>query len=168
MELLENLTLRKSVDLAITAEQLGADNYRRLAEEFSERPEIAEIMRRLAADEQDHEMQFRSLLASVPADEDVTPEDERYMYLIAAASTKFFAGDQSVTWDPREIKTPGDALSKALAFEKATVLFYQAIKDILRESEALEAIITAEKQHVVALIKVIMADAEFRGLADRW
>ena len=62
----------------------------------------------------------------------------------------------------------GSALANAFAMERATLLFYQAIRDTIGADTALDEVITAEKSHLTTLMRVILADAEFRSLSDKW
>jgi rubrerythrin len=165
---MEISTLRQCVELAITTEQTGAQRYDQLADKLAENPEVARILKRLADDERDHELQFRGLLKSLPEVDKAVGSDLAGEYLRTLAKSEFFEREIAPLEQPAEIKSPADAMAKAMALEKATVLFYDAMKDLLGESHALDTIIAAEKQHVVTLMKVIMTDAEFRGLSDTW
>ena len=53
-------------------------------------------------------------------------------------------------------------------FEKATLGFYNAVKDTLGENATLQQIIDAEKRHVTRIMKVMIAEAKFRSLEDEW
>ncbi len=161
-------TLRQCVELAVETEQLGAQRYDQMAEKLSDKPDTAAILKQLAADERDHERQFRGLLTSMPEVDKPLGTDRNSEYLRSLAGREFFDREVAPLSQPAEITSPGDALSKALALEKATVLFYDAMKDVLGQNRELETIIAAEKQHVTTLMKVIMSDAEFRGLSDTW
>ncbi len=58
--MMEDLTLRKSIELAVTTEQLGADFYSRMERKFSGHKELKDIFAQLARDEKAHEAQFRT------------------------------------------------------------------------------------------------------------
>jgi len=59
-------------------------------------------------------------------------------------------------------------LIKAVRLEKATLLFYHALRDNIGKQTSLDEIIAAEKTHLTTLMKVILTDARFRGLGDTW
>jgi len=166
--MLQNLTLRKSVQFAVATEKLAAEYYEKLADRFADRAEIARIFRQLAADEKDHELQFSGLLPTLPQEESDVLSDDQSMYLRAAAGSAFITGEKGALWKPDQIESPFDALTQAMAFERATLLYYQAVKEILGKNTALDAIIAAEKNHMVSLLKAIISDAEFRGLTNYW
>jgi rubrerythrin len=160
----ENLTLRECIQLAVTTEAIGSKFYERLARKFADDKDVAEIFSQLADDEKVHEKQFKLLLEEVPK-EDLQPERyELHQFLRATAISEFFRKDYFTQAD--EISTPADALGKALAFEKATLLYYQAIRDVLGENKQLDSIVTAERNHIIAIARIVVTDARFSSLSD--
>lgn len=164
--MMQDLTLRKAIQLAVTIEQMGADFYRRMERKFKDNEQLKEIFGRLVQDEQSHETQFKAILEKTPDDAIGDQQYELYQYLRATAITDIFR--QETFKKTEEIKDKDDALGFALSFEKATLQYYQAIRDILGKEPQLGEIIEAERQHVVSLMKVITADAKFRSLNDTW
>ena len=79
--MLEELTLRKAVEFAVTTEQLGNKFYDKMAKKFADDAEISEIFTMLAKDELIHEKQFQNLLNKVPKDEGVSSQDDRWAHL---------------------------------------------------------------------------------------
>lgn len=161
---MDEMTLRDALELAVTTEEIGHKLYRRLAEKFAHEPAIADVFLTLAKDEGFHQEQFRRLGAELPRTSD---EASRYgvsEYLRATAISEFFTDQAFHRTD--EIGTVEDALRLAFNFEKTTALFYQALRDEIGQSEELDQLIAAEKSHVVALMKVLISDARFRGLGD--
>ena len=59
--MLEELTLRKAVEFAVTTEQLGARFYNKMAKKFADDEGIKNIFTSLAKDELIHEKQFQNL-----------------------------------------------------------------------------------------------------------
>ncbi|RJP70303.1 MAG: hypothetical protein C4532_09405 [Candidatus Abyssobacteria bacterium SURF_17] len=164
----DEMTLRKSIELAVTTEKLGAGFYKALGKRFRENKELNELFALLAKDEEAHEKQFRALLEKIPADEKAGKPDDRYQYLAALSLSEFFVGKEGALKDADKIKTRDDALRRAFSFEKATLLFYHGIKDVLGENELLQNIIRAEKSHVVSVMKYLLTGAKMRGLSDTW
>jgi rubrerythrin len=161
---MKNLTLRKALEMAVATEELGAKYYQEISKKFSDEKELVEVFDRLAEDEVAHESQFKKLLDEIPSDE--VGQDDAGLLLRAAATSQFF--DKKALEDVSEIKTADDALAKALAFERSTLFYYQSLKDIIGESPQLQKLVDAEKAHVTTLMKVIVSNAKFRGLADPW
>ena len=164
--MIEDLTLRQAVEMAVTTEQLGGKFYERMANRFSGNPSLVEIFNRLARDEKIHEAQFQALLKDLPDSEGITYAPEQMHFLKATAISKFFS--RNALSDLEDTTSEVDALSAALEFEKSTLLYYQAIEEVLGVSPQLGEIIKAEKSHIAALMKVILTDAKFRGMSDNW
>jgi rubrerythrin len=139
----------------VATEDMGERTYAKLAERFSDDVALCAVFSRLASDEKRHRAEFQALLEKVPADDDVWTDDERYRYLSAMARSEFFAGEEGLTAALNKIQSVDDALTHALEFEKATLGYYLALQDAMEQQEPLVAIIEAEKQHVVALMKAI-------------
>jgi rubrerythrin len=161
-------TLRTSIELAAKNEKQAATFYETLAEKFSDNPEIKELFSILAKDEKIHEAQCKALSKKVPADEDEKGNEEDYQFLTAASMSAFFSNEEGAMKDIGKIKTRDDALAKAFAIEKATLFHYQAIKDIIGEDESLNTIISAEKNHLVNVMKYLMTGAKMRDITDKW
>ena len=52
--------------------------------------------------------------------------------------------------------------------EKATLHYYQAMREVLGENDILEAVIKAEKAHLMKVMQYIVTDAKFTGLSETW
>jgi rubrerythrin len=165
--MLEDVTLRKAVEFAIQTERLGASCYERFAKTFAEDNEIQEIFSRLAKDEAAHEEQFQALLDKVPDKKD-EPQGyaEKYGILKAWSISAFFSKRDGLNRALEGVRTRDDALQRALELEKATLGFYQALQDELRDEPVLGAIIAAEKQHLTTLMNVLSTGVKFRGLGE--
>lgn len=166
--MVEPLTLRKSIELAVATEKNGAAFYKHLAEEFRDSKELHEMFSMLASDEVAHEVEFRALLKKLPAEKGKADTEENYQYLTAASMSEFFMGEKGAFKDSERIRTRDDALARAFALEKATLFYYHAMKDILGDHETLNAIIKAEKNHLVSVMKYMLTGAKMRGLSDTW
>ena len=160
------LSLKQVLELAVTTEEVGAKYYAGLAERFAAEKDIADIFQRLGQDELAHAAAFRKLAAEASSDQRIGPEADAYFVLRAATASEFFV--KSGLHAPAAVQTPADALTKALEFEKATLFYYQSVKDALGGSPELDRLIAAEKAHLMALMRVIVSDSKFRGLGDPW
>lgn len=162
----QEFTLREAIELAITTEQLGADFYERMTRKFEIDPELKGIFAQLARDEKLHEAQFREILKTVPESEGEAERFEEHEFLRATAISRFFR--KGAFRDTDRIEDRDEALGRALAFEKDTFLYYKALDDAFGGSDTISKLAEAERQHVLTLMKVIMADAKFRSLQDTW
>ena len=167
--MLEDLTLKGCIEFAIATEELGAENYSRLAEKFSDIPEIAQLFTRLSEDELVHKKQFSELLKQAPQSDSDGQDAEKDDYLRAMSHTIFFSQLHGPFKDIGTVRDRQDALLKAFEFEKATLGFYKAIEEVRGGSQQLTRIISAERSHVVALMKALLVEgSEFRSLQDTW
>jgi len=163
---LTDLTLRKALELAATIEEKAAQRYEALAEKFSGDQTLAAVFSQLAQDEAAHGSHFTDLLQGLPDEADLADKEEALDLLRASAA--------SAVLDPRslsrtdDVRTPVDALHQALELEKATLFFYQSLKDVMDESSLVDHLIETEKRHISTLMKVLVSDARFRGLDDVW
>ena len=155
MQGIEGPNLRQAVEFAITTEQLGARSYRRLARNLESDVEVAELFLRLAQDEERHEAEFRAFKDTVPDRDAARDYPEKYGYLRAMSISEFFAPSSGLTRSVDEIKNRGDALRRAIEFEKATLGYYQALRDVLGGSEALDGIIGAEREHLLTVTRML-------------
>jgi rubrerythrin len=160
-----NFTVKKVMKFAVVTEEMGAEYYASLAKKFSENKELADIFSRLADDERSHAAQFRGLAEEVPEDK-IIAEDDGGVQMRAAVASQFF--DRKELQQTDRIESKQDALTKALAFERSTLFYYQSLEDVLGKTPQIEALIQAEKSHMNNLMKVVLADAKFRGLSDVW
>jgi rubrerythrin len=163
---MDDFTLHEALKLAVKTEQIGEKVYTRFAKKFADNKEVAEVFERLAKDERVHESQFQALLDRTPKNEGAAGRYEEDDYLRATAISEFFKGD--VFESLAKVETPSDALANAVGLERATLLFYQAIRDKVGPNTALDELIEHEKDHLTTLMKVAMTDAKFRGLTDKW
>jgi rubrerythrin len=166
--MVDQLTLKKGIELAVTTEKNGAAFYKQLAEEFRDNKELSKMFSILSNDEVTHEKEFRALLKKLPSEEGIANRDEKYQFLAAASMSEFFIGEKGAFKDSEKIKTRDDALARAFALEKATLFYYHGLKDIIGEHETLNAIIKAEKSHLVSVMKYMITGAKMRGLSDNW
>jgi rubrerythrin len=157
-------TLHHALELAVATEELAADFYTHMARKFDNQSEIGDVFRQLASDEEGHRQLFKNILDSVAGREQVLSDDPNYEYLKAAAQSKFF--EQDYFRDMKDISSADEALGRALGLEKATLLYYEGLRDYLQHDDNLEKIIKAEKRHVANLIRIIPTSAKFRGLDD--
>jgi len=163
----ESLTAAKCVEFAMKTEEIGADLYRALARKFAADLELRELFEGLSQDELQHGELFRALHDRlVPRFPGKTVPAEQRDYLRAMAMDEIFSGDKGLAANVEAIKSRDDALERALHLEKATLAYYQAVREVLGPEETLDALIAVEKRHVVKVMQLLLTGAKFRGLAD--
>jgi len=160
----EDLTLSKAIDFAVETEKLGHHLYTRLARRFEGDEELYELFSTLAEDEMQHAARFAQLsdAAAVQGD-DLSFEQKQY--LRAVSLSDIFSREAGLAKKPDEIVDRNDALQRAFNLEKTTLLYYQAMKEVL-DHEIVDEMIAEEKKHLTRVMKYMVTDAEFRGLGD--
>jgi len=161
---MDTFSVKAAIELAVKTEKEGAQFYSNLAKQFSDNDDLVQIFSQLSKDEEDHERQFSGILQKL-TDEELNKSNDEPLYLLkATAASEFFKPEILGAEAKLEIQ---DALLKALNFEKSSLLHYIALNDIVKNN-SLNALIEAEKKHVKNLMKIILTDSKFRGLADSW
>ena len=161
-----DLTVRTALELAVTIEDKAAQRYEALARKYADDEPLADVFSQLAKDEADHGAHFTGLLQRAPDEGTLEDKEEALNLLRASVASKALSPEGLSQTD--DIKTPADALRTALDLEKATLFFYQSLKDVLDDNEEVDHLIETEKRHVSTLMKVLVSDARFRGLDDTW
>lgn len=163
--MLENVTPEKCVAFAVKTEEIGARMYQDLAARFPSDPELRELFAGLAQDEVEHAERFRALSDRLGSrgDRSISPEEGEYL---RATSMAEVFDTEALAKRVDAIRSREDALERALHLEKATLAYYQAMRDALGPDEVLDALIAVEKKHVVKVMQLLITGAKFRGLAD--
>jgi rubrerythrin len=153
--MLEEATPRKALEFAVTTEKIGAQIYQKLAKRFEDNEELKELFTSLAKDEQAHEREFKALLDRLPVDDNPV-QYEQEQYLRAMAISDVFSDEEGIGKSVDAISTREDALERALSLEKSTLMYYTALSDVIGTSEAVDAIIAAEKRHVIRVMQLMI------------
>lgn len=162
----EEWTVRKATEFAVKTEELGALFYKKMAKKFQDNAEMKEVFDLLARDEELHEQQFRKLLDRTAPDSEFSGSEEGMAVLRVMSMSQFFMGDEGLYGKPEELTDVKSALIRAFELEKATLQYYQAMKDVVGENQTVNSIIKAEKNHLMKLAEYLMTEAKFRGIAD--
>ncbi len=165
----DSMTVAKCLEFAVMTEEMGAELYQQLALKFAGDPELRELFQGLVRDEVHHGKQFRELqvLASEKYRERPVPAEQEE-YLRAVAQTPIFSADKGLLGDVSTVRTREDALERSLHLERATLAYYQGVRDVTGPDPLLDALIAVEKRHVVTVTKLMVTGAKFRGLSDHW
>lgn len=162
----EKLTPEMCVEFAIRTEEIGARMYRDLAARFPKDGELRALFDGLADDEVEHGERFAALKERI-ASSAKPISTEQGDYLRALSMSEVF-DTEALAKRVDGIKTREDALERALHLEKATLAYYQAMRETLGASEVLDSLIAVEKKHVVKVMQLMITGAKFRGLADAY
>jgi len=152
--MIENVTAAKCLEFAIQTEEIGAELYQALAKKFASDRELTELFEGLGRDEVQHGELVRALHGRViPRVRDQAVPPEQQDYLRAMAMSEFFSGGKALATDLEGIRSREDALERTLNLEKATLAFYQAVRDVVGADDVIDSLIAVEKRHVVKSLK---------------
>lgn len=165
--MLENVTPAKCVEFAIATEEIGSELYHQLAERFASDRELAELFGDLGRDEVHHAEQFRALRDRFAGSRQPISADQA-SYLRAMSMNDVFSGPKGLMDALDGIRTRDDALEQTLHLEKATLAYYQAVREVLGPDQVLDTIIVIERKHVLMVMKLLVTGAKFRGFSDSY
>jgi rubrerythrin len=140
--------LRKALELATYVEEMGTDLYRRLAKHWESEPTLRDLFAKLALDEVAHREVFQTLLSTVRIRRS-DPVSLDVECLRTIAQTSFFSAGSGALRGIEDSVTEAEVLGKVFKFEKATLLYYLGLRDVLGASTALDRIVAEEKRHTV-------------------
>jgi rubrerythrin len=147
---MEKFSLREVVEQAVQTEKLGNEFYQEMAKRFRDNPGMKELCETLALKELAHEKRFSELMGVVKDDGEVDWE-EVSKYLRAIVESEFFLGKGKSLPSLDGVKTVADAVKLAIGFEKETLLYFYAIRDMIAGKDVVSQIIDEEKSHIVWL-----------------
>jgi rubrerythrin len=149
---MEKYSVREVVEQAVRTEKLGYEFYTSMMQRFADNKPLQEFFGSLANKEKEHEQVFLALEGTIVDDEPADWE-EVSLYLRAIVESEFFLGKNKSLPALEQVKTIRDAVTFAIGFEKETLLYFYALKDVVQEKDAVEKIIAEERSHIIALGK---------------
>lgn len=145
------------LEVAIRIEANGAEFYRKAAG-LQANPENRDMLEKLAAMEDQHQVTFEKLREQL-SDAEKTPtvfdpENDAARYLASMADTHGGEGSPKAADALTGSESLASILETAIGLEKESVLFYVGMKDLIPPQygqEKLEAIIKEERRHIAQL-----------------
>ncbi|RJQ15091.1 MAG: hypothetical protein C4560_11070 [Nitrospiraceae bacterium] len=147
---MENFSIREVIEQAVQTEKLGYDFYTGASNRFRENDRLVKLFDILAGQELKHEKIFSQLREKLK-DEILENWEEASRYLRAIVESEFFLGKNKALTSLENLKSAEEAVQRALGFEKETLLYYNGLRDIVKEKQLIDEIINEEKGHIVWL-----------------
>jgi len=147
---MENYSINEVLEQAVQTEKLGYEFYTSMAKRFAENEELRKLFDTLALKERSHEKRFQDLKETVK-DDKLTDWYEVSKYLRVIVESEFFIGKEKSLPSLEHVASVSDAVKFALGFEKETLLYFYALRDVVQEKNAVDEIITEEKSHIAWL-----------------
>jgi rubrerythrin len=144
---MEKFSVREVIEQAVQTEKLGYEFYVEMANRFKKDEKLKKLFETLAAKERLHEKMFKEL-KDIISDEEPENWDEASQYMRAIVESEFFLGKNKSLLSLKHLKTREDAVNFALGFEKETLLYFYSLRDVVREKEILDEIISDERSHI--------------------
>ncbi|HSW63520.1 MAG TPA: ferritin family protein [Dissulfurispiraceae bacterium] len=149
---MEKFSIHEVLEQAVQTERLGNQFYMEMAEKFNDNAELVSLFKTLAAKELKHEKAYAGLKELIgESDADVEGYEELSQYMRAIVESEFFLGKNKALPSMDHIKTKKEAVVFALNFEKETILYFIAIRDMVSQREVVDEIIREEQRHVLWL-----------------
>ena len=147
---------RELLEIAIQIEKNGFVFYKNVATKVAD-PKVIEIINWLAQEENRHIKRFEEILSGFTDENlDMSPAElEEYtLYLKALADARVFPSELKAREDALGIKSERDALNMAIEFEKDSLLFLQAMKEMVpgEDAFAVEELQHEEMLHLKKLV----------------
>lgn len=149
---MEKYSVREVVEQAVRTEKLGYEFYTSMMQRFTENKPLQEFFGSLANKEKEHEQIFLALEGTVK-DDAPTDWEEVSLYLRAIVESEFFLGTNKSLLALEQVRSIRDAVTYALGFEKETLLYFYALREVVQEKDIVGKIIAEEKSHIIALRK---------------
>ncbi len=144
------------VEMAIQTEQSGYQFYFGAAEKVAHKP-VADLLRWLAGQEEEHERIFRGMLTEpdrhMPAEE---YEGERAEYIKTLLDVRVLPDAETGLARLATMKEDVEVVDFAIGFEKDTILFMYAMRDLSAPTagETVDKLIAQEKGHLAHLLQM--------------
>jgi len=144
------------VEIGIQIERNGRDFYNALLKK-SKNQEAKDIFKFLAGEEEKHIAVFENILKKTEKLEPVGIDaDQYYLYMNTLASEHVFTQKDKGEEVAREIESDKEAVSKGIAFEKDSIIFYEGMKKVVPEGDhrIVDALILQEQDHLKQLTEL--------------
>lgn len=144
---MERYSITEVIEQAVQAERLGYQFYTAMADRFREDIGLKKLFQTLGTKELVHEKRF-SELKEITGTEEPEGWEEASQYLRAIVESEFFLGRNKSLPALEHVKSVEDAVNFAMGFEKETLLYFHAVRDVVREKDVVDEIINEEKSHI--------------------
>ena len=144
---MEKFSIMEVLEQAVQAEVMGYDFYTAMAEKYSKNEGLRNLFQTLAQKELLHKTRFEEL-KEITGEEEPEGWDEVSHYFRAVVESEFFLGKGKSLPSLDHIKEPEDAVRFAIGFEKETLLHFVGLRDVVKNKEIVDEIISEEKSHI--------------------
>ena len=144
---MEKFSIMEVLEQAVQTEGLGYDFYTAMAEKHGKNEGFRNLFQKLAQKELLHKTRFEEL-REITGEEEPEDWDEASHYFRAVVQSEFFLGKDKSLPSLTQIKDADDAVRFAIGFEKETLLYFVGLRDVVKNKEIVDEIISEEKSHI--------------------
>ena len=135
-------SINEIMEMAIQTEKLGYQFYAGMADKFKKDPGLVKLFTTLASKEKVHERTFTNLKDDVDKNgTEPVQWEEVTNYMRAFVESEFFLGGGKSLPTMDHIRTVPDVVKFALGFEKESLLYFMALRSVVKEKAVVDAII---------------------------
>jgi rubrerythrin len=147
---MEKYSINEVIEQAIQTESLGYQFYSVMADRFKKDEVLRQLFENLGEKERIHEERFRKIKEAKGLTE---PEgwEEASQYLRAIVESEFFLGKYKSLPELENVNSIEASVNFAIGFEKETLLYFHGLRDMVKEKDVVDAIISEEKNHLLWL-----------------
>jgi len=147
---MEKYSINEVIEQAVQTERLGYQFYSVMAERFKKDHNLRQLFETLGEKELAHEKRFLKIKEAKGLTE---PEgwEEASQYLRAIVQSEFFLGKFKSLPELEKVISVESAVNFAIGFEKDTMLYFYAMRELMEERDVLDGIINEEKSHLLWL-----------------
>ncbi len=147
---------KEVVEIGIQIEKNGKDFYNTLLKQ-SKNFKMQELFKFLATEEEKHIKAFQEILEpTTKYAAQGLDSDDYFAYLNALASEHIFTKANTGELVAKAIKSEGEAIEKAIGFEKDSIIFYEGMLKVVLDDDKkrVEALIIQEQDHFRRLVRM--------------
>jgi rubrerythrin len=148
---MKRFSITEVIEQAIQTEQLGYEFYTGMAKRFEDNEGLRRLFETLAQKELRHKKAF-SELKEITGEKEPEGWEEVSSYFRAVVESEFFLGKDKSLPSMKHLETPHDAVRFAIGFEKETMLYFVGLRDLVKEKDIIDEIISEEKSHIRWLV----------------
>jgi len=144
------------IEIGIQIEKNGRDFYNALMVK-SKDIKAQECFKFLATEEEKHIKAFQGILEKTEENRGQgLNSDDYFAYMKSLASGYIFTKENTGGKIARSIRSEGEAVEKAIGFEKESIIFYEGIKKVVPDDdkEIIDFLIAQENEHLYKLTTI--------------
>jgi rubrerythrin len=146
-------SISEIIDIAKQVEHAGEAFYAEALKHVKS-TEVRELFTHLHGEEQRHAQLFEDILSEIDGDTGPWRQDDDYLaYMRGLVRKQVFPDPEEVRQAMEELQDEKTALTRAIGFEKDSILFFHELRNVLAVENrgVIDALVDEERKHLQAL-----------------